>query len=208
MTWHKATLADRRAERGYSLQNTAERQEWVAMLSTIEKWIAAEQLHEEIVFHGTSTTALANINSEGLLPDFRSDAIIDPTNGEFCTFWGDLDTACFYAEDTVAEKHPGSRPVILAISVDTLEQIAFLQPDGASIDFPIDGLAKVLEPGGANQWEYGTFDRPWKDGLRDYGAIVAVHDDPIDIGFMRSLRTIFDVEELEADKSPEISPAI
>lgn len=198
----KVTLADRRAERGYSLQDVVERDEWRGMLKIIEEWIDHEQLREDILFHGTSTAALEKINQNGMRPEFRSDAIIDSTTGQFCTFWGNLDTACFYAEDTAAERHPGSKPVILAMRADTLERLAFLQPDGASIDFPIDGLTRVLEPRVLEQWQDDNFDRSWRDSLRDFGAIVAVHDDPIDLGYMCPLRTRFDAEEFKIDQIP------
>lgn len=208
MTDKNITLADRRAERGYSLSDVSERDEWRGMLTIIEKWLDEEQLHEEFLFHGTSTTALDSIDIEGMRPDFRSDAIIDPTTGEFCTFWGNLDTACFYAEDTVAERHPGSKPVILAISVDTLETLAFLQPDGASIDFPIDGLTRALKQEELEMWQDQKFDRPWRDGLNDFGAIIAVHDEPIDLGYMRPMRTKIDAEEFKIDQTRTKSLAI
>lgn len=95
------------------------------------------------------------------------------------SFWGDVHTAAAYAEDTVHERDCGGEPVLLAILTETLEADCAVYPDLATVDFPLEGLTRLGDPGVRDRWNEGFRDMDWRDGLRDLGAIVATHDLPL-----------------------------
>lgn len=184
------------AAHGYSIPDEAARRAWVAMIDAVRQRVADEGLEEAILFHGTSERALGSIAIEGmeaiecshaLPPDARED-------DEFGTFWGSIDTAATYADDTAAERHEDSLPAIIAIPVATLEWHGSIIPDGATVDFPLDGLTLLHDPEVAAYWSDFDMNRPWRESLRDLGAVLAIHGQNIHFDDLTVIRSLEDFE--------------
>lgn len=155
------------------------RTSWVTAVRGLSADLVHRGLEEDFLFHGTSTKALKNIRATGFDPTDVSLAVPDFPGQFGGSFWGAATTALSYALDTSEERHPGSEPVIIAVKRASLEGECLLVPDLATLDFPIDGLTRLEEPGVRERWEENDYDLPWEDGLRDLGAIVALHDVPL-----------------------------
>lgn len=161
---------------GYSISDTDKKRDWIEFVTSLNDMVNSRNLHDSIVFHGTSTKALEKIRREGLEPTDISGALTDACVFDDGTFWGDLFTAVAYAEDTAFERHPGSAPALIAISTKALESDCILLVDGATIDFPEPGLTLLDDPEVQGRWQGSEFDdTDWRASLADLGAIVAVH---------------------------------
>ena len=160
---------------GYSFTDETSKAAWRALVSSINARIAETDIEDEVLFHGTSSVALERIIAVGFEPTDISHAVADGDIHRDGSFWGDLMTAAAYAEDTVAERHPGSTPVILAIPVAALEADCQLFSDGATFDFPLDGLTRLDDPDVLARWSESGCDLPWRESLADLGAVVAAH---------------------------------
>lgn len=161
---------------GYSLPEGEERDSWLAAVAAVRRRVSHPDAAEELLFHGTSSTALEGILSRGLEPTEIELARLSPGMGDLGSFWGSFDTALAYAEDTACERHPGSRPVVLAVSSAWLERECLLGPDGATLDFPLAGLSRLDDPAVVADWAAAGAEKSWRDGLRDLSAVVAAHD--------------------------------
>lgn len=194
---------------GYSISDAAERTRWRDLVEAVRKRISDSGLEDVVLFHGTSERALDGILMEGMEPIECSHALPDGYRDEceYGSFWGSVDTAAAYADDTAAERHPDSLPVIIAIAVSMLESDCLIVPDGATVDFPLEGLTRLDDPVVAAYWsEFGP-DRPWRESLRDLGAVVAVHDFNIPLEDMAVIRSMEDFERLIEAARADISPA-
>lgn len=160
---------------GYSIADPIARSEWRGMIAAIKRTLIENGLGEEIVFHGTSSKALALIEDEGISPTDIGHAC--PVKGSYLdgSFWGNILTAASYAEDTAAERHPGSLPVVIAVRTATLEADGLLLADAATFEYPNDGLTKLGDPEIMKRWVESGCDLPWHESLEDLGAIVATH---------------------------------
>lgn len=189
---------------GYSITDPAERNAWRDLVSCIGRALSDAGLEDEIVFHGTSSVALADIKVTGLAPTDIGEAC--PVKGSYLdgSFWGTVLTAASYAEDTAVERHPGSSPVLLAIRTATLEADCLLLADGATFEFPNKGTTRLSDPEVERKWVESECDLPWRTSLEDLGAIVATHQWYISVENLRVVHAISDIEDLiaevEADK--------
>lgn len=183
------------------------------MIDAVRQRVAAEGLADVILFHGTSERALDGIAIEGMEAIECSHALPpdDRDDERFGTFWGSIDTAATYADDTAAERHEDSLPVIIAIHVSTLEWLASIVPDGATVDFPLDGLTLLHDPDVAAYWSDFGMTRPWRESLRDLGAVLALHGQNIHIDDMTVIRSMDDfdlvVEETRKTRQPSAAAA-
>lgn len=191
---------------GYSIPDLDDRARWRGLLEGIRQRMSEGDLEEVVLFHGTSERALERIMIDGMEPVECSQALPpdlrDDCNG---SFWGTIDTAAAYADDTATERHPDSLPVIIAIRVSTLENDCQIVPDGATVDFPLKGLTRLSDPEVAAYWSEFGLDRHWRESLRDLGAVVALHDFTIPVVDMTVIRSIEDFErllEVRADITP------
>lgn len=189
---------DQRDIVGYSLVDPEARNRWIALVRGLSQWIDDEGLKDKVVFHGTSRRLLAKILEDGLEPT-DVELAVGPLSGMFQgSFWGDVQTAAAYAEDTVKEREgkgePGcGEPVLIAVLTDRLEKDCLLYPDLATLDFPMKGLTRLDDPEVQEDWLKGFMDKDWRDGLRDLGAIVATHEfylDPDDFFVVDSLDAV------------------
>lgn len=155
------------------------RNSWIGGINELSANLDVRGLEEDFLFHGTSSKALEDIRATGFDPTDVSLAVPDAPNQFGGSFWGTAPTALSYALDTANERHPGSDPVIIAVKRASLERDCLLVPDLATLDFPIDGLTRLEEPGVREKWEENDYDLPWEDSLRDLGAVVALHDVPL-----------------------------
>lgn len=193
---------------GYSITDQVERARWRGLIEALRKRVADDGIGDEVLFHGTSERALDRIASEGMEPVECSHALPPDCRNveEYGSFWGNIDTAAVYADDTVVERHPDSLPVIIAIPVSTLEADCRIVPDGATVDFPLKGLTQLVDPKVAAYWSDFDMDRPWRESLRDLGAVVAIHDFMIPVEDMTVIRSIEDFESLMEGRA-QVVPA-
>ncbi|MCV9964204.1 hypothetical protein OIU34_20170 [Pararhizobium sp. BT-229] len=192
---------------GYSIPDPHERALWRDLVVGIRQRISEGNFEETVLFHGTSERALERILLDGMEPVECSHALPPDCRDdcEYGSFWGNIDTAATYADDTAAERHPDSLPVIIAIRVSTLENDYRIVPDGATVDFPLKGLTRLDDPEVAAYWSDFGLDRHWPESLRDLGAVVAIHDFTIPIEDMVVIRSMDDFErlfEVRADIRP------
>lgn len=192
---------------GYSIPDPAERERWRDLVEAVRQRTSDNGLEDVVLFHGTSERALAGILMEGMEPVECSHALPPHCRDdcEYGSFWGNIDTAAAYADDTAAERHPGSFPVIIAIRVSILESDCRIVPDGATVDMPLKGLTRLDNPEVAAYWSEFGRDLPWHESLRDLGAVVALHDFLIPIEDMTVIRSMEDFErmiEARADAKP------
>lgn len=185
---------------GYSITDPVERKRWRGLIEALRQRIADDGLSDVVLFHGTSERALERIAAQGMEPVECSHALPPDCRDveEYGSFWGNIDTAAAYADDTAAERHPDSLPVIIAIPVSTLEADCRIVPDGATVDFPLKGLTRLDDPSVAAYWSEYDIDRTWRESLRDLGAVVAIHDFLIPVEDMAIVRSIDDFERLLA----------
>lgn len=104
-------------------QSTPVDAEWKMLLNAIKEMIEEHGLEGSVVFHGTSTKWLVDIQEVGLYPTELGDAYFkkridfdDPDFGPKGTFWGQLNTAAWYAADTVTERDNGETHPILIVA--------------------------------------------------------------------------------------------
>ena len=175
---------DQRDIIGYSLKDPQSKQAWIELISKIQDWLRDNDLEEDILFHGTSLSRAEDILKYGFNPTDITLSVTQEMGYDAGSFWGNVLTASAYADDTCENRNPDSRPVLLAVSAEALEEECLLYPDLATLDMPLKGLTKLDDPEISELW-LSTFsvdyDSPediltWEDGLRDLGAIVAVHD--------------------------------
>jgi hypothetical protein len=181
---------------GYSIPDVEERGRWRALIEEVRQRVAAGNLEEVVLFHGTSQQALERILLDGMEPVDCSQAMPPTCRDvyEHGSFWGSIDTAAAYADDTASERHPDSLPVIIAIRVSTLEDSCRIVADGATVDWPLKGLTRLDDPKVAAYWSDFGIDRSWHESLRDLGAVVALHDLIIPAEDMTVIRSIEDLE--------------
>ena len=170
--------------------------EWGELLGLLASRIADESLGDRIFFHGTSDFLLDDIQIDGLVPDDVSQALLegDKDKGVYGTFWGSLGTANAYAVDTSLERHPGSRPVLFASTIASRLEDSIIVPDGATLDFPLDGLTKLGDDQILDKWTDANCDLDWGDALHDLGAVICIHDFTIPAEEMCLIRSANDVE--------------
>ena len=167
---------------GFSFDDDEARSAWVEILSAIRRHIHDNGMFEDVLFHGTSEHALQSLQQEGLAPGLVNHALMGERRAlslgypEYGSFWGTVDMAAHFAEDTASVRHPGSRPVILAISRQALEADCELLPDVAMADDPADGLTMMDDPETAAEWYSVDCENGWRSSLHDLGAVVAIHD--------------------------------
>lgn len=166
---------DVRQNHGYSITDERKRAEFVALVASIRDFVAENSLEDRVVFHGTSASKAAKIIKKGMKPTEVDIAISYQSPGKLGSFWGTVDTAAAYADDTVHYRDEDSHPVILAIPVEALEAACRLYPDGATLDCPLDGLTKLSDPDIAENWQENHATLSWHVSLKDLGAIVAEH---------------------------------
>jgi hypothetical protein len=166
---------------GYSIGYPAAKAAWITLISSIREYLAEQGLQEEFVFHGSSENRAKQILIEGMKPTDVSFAVWDQCDMGAGSFWGSIDAAASYAEDTASEREPGSLPIILAVRVSDLQEACDLCCDGATLDFPLRGLTKLSEPAIEAKWGGDISLRSWKESLADLGAIVALHHDYLEI---------------------------
>jgi hypothetical protein len=179
------------------------------MIDAIRKRVTEESLEDVIVFHGTSERALEGMEIAGMEAIQCSHALPpdDRDEEQHGTFWGSIDTAATYADDTAAERHEDSLPVIIAIPVSTLEWLGTIVPDGATVDFPLDGLTRLDDPEVAAYWSDFDMTVPWRESLRDLGAVVALHGRNIHIDDMTVIRSMDDFD-LVAEEARKVRSAM
>lgn len=171
------------------MQGKVDIAEWRALLTSIKEMIEEHGLGGSVVFHGTSTKWLKDIQEDGLCPSDLGDAYFkkhidfdDPDFGPEGTFWGQLATAAWYAEDTVMERDNGETwPILIAADAFELSLDYPLYPDRASLEGPVDKSLPVStdEKLAETWWKRGARFN-WERGLEDLGAIFAVHTEYLD----------------------------
>jgi hypothetical protein len=169
---------DQREIIGYSIRGKARRERWIAGVRGIAALVKENGWQHEVVFHGTSEKHLPFIASQGVRP---TDAGLATEGHALGSFWGDVDTAAAYAEDTVKHRG-GNRPVLLAArTADLLDRCEALVPDLSTLDFPLKGLTRLDDAHVYARWVDGHGYRSlgWRDALDDLSALVAVHGEPI-----------------------------
>ncbi|MBY3157344.1 hypothetical protein HFO56_34020 [Rhizobium laguerreae] len=188
-------------DHGYSIADVTERQRWRDLVAAVRQRVADEALDDVVLFHGTSERALEKIMVEGMEAIECSHALPpdDRDDDEYGTFWGTIDTAAAYADDTAAERHPDSLPVIIAIPVSTLEWHGSIVADGATVDFPLKGLTRLDDPQVAAYWSDFDATRPWRESLRDLGAVLAIHNNGIHFEDLTVIKSLQDFELVVAE---------
>lgn len=181
---------------GYSFTDDAKKAAWIDLVHSIAKWIDDNNLSSDIVFHGTSTKRSRDILKHGMRPTDITHAIAEGSLNDTGSFWGDIYTASAYAEDTIKERDPGYEPVLLIARTAELEEAFNLQPDLATLDFPLKGLTKLDDKDLANEWLHHHRMKTWAQGLSDLGAIIAIHDEYLDPEFMQPIKSKADFEEI------------
>jgi hypothetical protein len=159
---------------GHSLPDATQRRSWIELVSAISALVKEQGLSEEILFHGTTIGKARQILRKGMQP---TDAFeFGPYGEEMCSgsFWGTVETAAWYAEDSSLHRK-GGRPAIIACPVSFLQTYATLGADIPTRDFPIPGLTLLDDPDVAAHWPNEQA-RSWQESLRDLGAVTAIHD--------------------------------
>lgn len=176
-------------------------EEWKTLLLGINELLEEHGLADSVVFHGTSTKWLDDILTDGLCPTDLQDAYFkkrvdfdDPDFGSEGTFWGLLRTAAWYAEDTVVERNNcDTQPILIAADTLQLSLDYALYPDKASLEGPIDKALPVSTVDGlADAWLKSGARFRWERGLKELGAIFAVHDEYIDPSKLGIIRNVED----------------
>ena len=181
---------------GYSFTDDAKKSAWIDLVHSIAKWVEDNNLSNEVIFHGTSNTRADDILENGMVPTDIIHAIAAGSFNDAGSFWGDIHTAAAYAEDTVAERDPGSEPVILMANVPDLEAEFQLLPDLATLDFPMKGLTKLDDQAVYDNWINNHRTLAWQQSLAELGAIIAVHDEPLPPAYIQDIRTKADFEAM------------
>lgn len=194
---------------GYSIPDPAERKQWRELVEAVRQRISESGLEDAVLFHGTSERALQRISIDGMESVECSHALPPDCRHveEYGSFWGNIDTAAAYADDTAAERHPDSLPVIIAIPVSTLEADCRIVPDGATVDYPINGFTRLDNPEVEAYWSEPGVDRSWRESLRDLGAVLVIHDFNIPAEDLTVIRSMEDFERL-LDARPDTSQAL
>jgi hypothetical protein len=186
---------------GYSIDDPVAKASWIALVTSIRQYFVDNALQDKIVFHGTSQKRAKKILAEGMKPTDVSFAVWDQCEQGAGSFWGSIDAAVSYAEDTASERDPGSKPVLLAVRLSDLEQVCDLRCDGASLDFPLKGLTRLSEPEIEEKWSGDISLRSWKESLFDLGAVVAIHDDFLEIDFIEIVDDFEILKEMQEKTS-------
>lgn len=170
---------------GYSLLEGALKDEWIGLVTRLRALSQQIALTDHYVFHGTSARIGQLIMDGGMTPTVVSHAVPAGVTRTRGSFWGDVEAAVSYAEDTVFEREGcgsptlDNPPILIAVPIRSLEERFPLFPDLATLEAPVDGLTKLDQPGVSEFW-WANYDQlGWKESLRDLGAIVALHKNPV-----------------------------
>ncbi len=193
--------------------------EWKTLILGVRELLEEHGLDQSVVFHGTSTKWIEDIQADGLCPTELGDAYFkkrvdfdDPDFGEEGTFWGQLNTAAWYAEDTVVERdNSDTQPVLVVADALELSLEYPLYPDKASLEGPVDNTLPVsTSPDLAASWWKSGARFKWEKGLKELGAIFAVHTDYLDDTKIGIIRSIDDFKDFLASKNliEQLSPGM
>ncbi|TLX15994.1 hypothetical protein [Rhizobium sp. MHM7A] len=191
--------------------------EWRTLLDAIKEMIEEHGIEKSVVFHGTSTKWLKNIQEDGLCPTELGDAYFkkridydDPDFGPEGSFWGQLSTAAWYAEDTVAERDNGeTQPILIVADAFELSLEYPLYPDRASLEGPVDqSLPVSTDEKLADTWWKRGARFNWERGLEELGAIFAVHTDYLDNDKIGIVQDIEDFRNFLVAKNLISEPAM
>jgi hypothetical protein len=191
-------------------QGKPENSEWRALLAAIKETVEEHALEGTVVFHGTSTKWLSDIQEDGLCPTELGDTYFkkhidfdDPDFGPEGTFWGQLNTAAWYAEDTVTERDNGvTHPMLIVADVFELSLEYPLYPDRASLEGPVDKTLPVsTDKTLAETWWKRGARFNWNKGLEELGAIFAVHTDYLDNDKISIIQSVDDFKNFLTTKN-------
>lgn len=184
--------------------------DWKTLLEQIGELIEEHDLASAVVFHGTSTKRLTAIQEGGLRPCELGDAYFrkridfdDPDFGYLGSFWGKLETAAWYAEDTVIVRdNCQTKPILIVTDPYELALEYPLYPDRASFEEPVDRTLPISTNRDlANAWEKRGARFTWKRGLEEIGAIFAVHDEYLDTDMIAVIQDIDDFKQFIAARN-------
>lgn len=188
---------------GYSIDDPDRKAQWIALVRAVAEMVDETGQACEIVFHGTSLKRARDILVNGLRPTDIHVAVA-PENGEDQgSFWGDVQTAAAYAEDTVKERDGGGLPVLLAARTSGLASSYAMRPDLATLDFPLKGLTRLGDEQAAERWRGDSASRTWQDSLADLGAVVVIHDADMPPDRFAIIEDVGDLSRLAAAAGPK-----
>jgi hypothetical protein len=187
---------DVRDRLGYSISEPSAKTSWIAMVVAIREYLSENDLAGEFLFHGTSSVRAEKILLEGLAPTDVEFAVWDQCAAKSGSFWGSIDAAACYAEDTAFERNPGSLPVILAVRSGDLASRFDVRCDGATLDFPMRGLTRLDDAAVEEKWQGNIANMTWETSLSELGAVVVIHDQPISDEGIELIATFEDAKEM------------
>ncbi len=198
---------------GYSLAEGPGREKWISLISRLHDMTHDTGLAEQYVFHGTSLKKARRIMRVGMMPMDAEHAILSSELAKNGSFWGTVETAVSYAEDTVFERDEDNVPTInnppalIAVPISFLQERTRLTVDCATLDFPLQGLTDLELPEVQEKWTNGHEDMTWLDSLRDLKAILALHENMLKLEGAVLLFEPNHVLELEGQLTRENSSA-
>ena len=190
--------------------------EWNRLISEAEGLVTQHKLQHSVIFHGTTSHVVDDVERNGLRPTMISHARFtdeDATQEQelfrhLGSFWGTVETAAWYARSGVIDRHGYGKPVLLSALTNNFGNEFPLLPDKSSALSPIDARSTMHDPIVLNRWLLDGHQRGWRDALDEIGAVYAVHHERIPKSMFCVISSIDDlISMLEMQiETPEVGP--
>lgn len=186
--------------------------EWNSLISQVGGIVAQHKLQHLVVFHGTTSHVVGDIERNGLRPTvisharFRDEALIKEQEQfrHHGSFWGTVRTAAWYARSGVIDRYGYGRPVLISALTSDFGNEFPLMPDKSSVNSPVDATSLIHDPSVLNSWLLDGHQRAWQDALDEIGAVYAVHHERMPT---RMFRVISSTNDLTSMLETQLAPA-
>lgn len=153
--------------------DTMDRDRWLDLVSEASDLIASHEAKLDILFHGTTEAQAISIVAGGMRPTLAFETTWDGSEIKSRgSFWGTVDVAAWWAVDAASRR--GGNPALIAVRAEDLADLARLEIDIPTRDFPQYETA-LDDPDRAPLWATGQT-RCWEDSLNDLGSVTAIHE--------------------------------
>lgn len=171
--------------------DTTDRDRWLDLVSEASNLVASHEAKLDILFHGSTEAHAISIVADGMRPTLAFETAWDGSDIKSRgSFWGTVEVAAWWAVDAAFTR--GGKPALIAVRAEDLSDLARLEIDIPTRDFPQYDTA-LDDPDRGPLWATGQ-SRCWEDSLNDLGSVTAIHEARIQM----DSATIFDsIESLK-----------